>query len=90
MIESILSRRNDLLSVKHRASTTFPKFNKSVTKKNVENGEYLVDLDVHVENQDGLMMVPGSATVQLPSKNDFMMKIQTQVTCKDLDTKLII
>jgi len=61
-----------------------------ITKKYVENGEYLVDLDVHVENQDGLLMVPGGATVQLPSKTDFMMKSHTQVTCKDLETKLVI
>jgi hypothetical protein len=41
-----------------------------VTDKYVEDGEHLVDLEVHCENQDGLMMVPGSATVQLPSRTD--------------------
>lgn len=41
-----------------------------VIKKYEENGEHLVDLDVHCENQDGLIMMPGSATVRLPSRTD--------------------
>jgi acyl dehydratase len=41
-----------------------------VTNKYVDNGEHLVDLEVHCENLDGLLMVPGSATVRLPSYTD--------------------
>ena len=41
-----------------------------VTGKSVEGDEHLVDLEVHCENQDGLFMVPGSATVRLPSRTD--------------------
>ena len=41
-----------------------------VTKTYLENGEHLVDMDVHCENQDGLVMMPGSATVRLPSRTD--------------------
>ena len=36
-----------------------------VTNKSNEGSEKLVDLEVHCENQDGLMLVPGKATVQL-------------------------
>ncbi len=39
-----------------------------VTNKSSEGGEHLVDLDVHCENQDGLMLVPGKATVRLLSR----------------------
>jgi acyl dehydratase len=41
-----------------------------VTKKYIEGDEHLVDLEVHCENLDGLLMVPGSATVRLPSRTD--------------------
>ena len=39
-----------------------------VTRKYVENGEYLVDLDAWCENQRGENTTPGTATVALPSK----------------------
>ena len=39
-----------------------------VTNKSVEGDEHLVDLDVSCENQDGLMIVPGKATVRLLSR----------------------
>lgn len=42
-----------------------------VTRKYTEGNEHLVDLDVHCENQDGLILMPGSATVRLPAKTDF-------------------
>ena len=41
-----------------------------VTNKSVEDGEHLVDLEVSCENQDGLVLMPGTATVQLPSRTD--------------------
>jgi len=40
----------------------------SVTRKYVENGEHLLDLDVWVENQRGDNTCPGHATVQLPNR----------------------
>jgi acyl dehydratase len=39
-----------------------------VTNKSSEGGEHLVALEVHCENQDGLMLVPGKATVRLLSR----------------------
>ncbi len=39
-----------------------------VTKKYVEDGEHLVDLDIFCENQGGNVTAPGRATVALPSK----------------------
>lgn len=39
-----------------------------VKDKRIENGEYLVDCDVRVENQAGLITAPGLATVALPHK----------------------
>jgi acyl dehydratase len=39
-----------------------------VTNKSSEGGEYLVDLEVRCENQDGLLLVPGKATVRLLSR----------------------
>ncbi|MBI2832606.1 MAG: MaoC family dehydratase N-terminal domain-containing protein [Chloroflexi bacterium] len=39
-----------------------------VTKKYVENGEHLVDIEIRAENQRGEVTAPGWATVQLPSK----------------------
>lgn len=39
-----------------------------VTGKSNEGGEYLVELEVKNENQDGLLLTPGTATVQLYSR----------------------
>ena len=39
-----------------------------VTRKYVEDGEHLLDLDVWVENQGGENTCPGHATVQLPRR----------------------
>ena len=39
-----------------------------ITRKYVDNGEHLVDLDVWVENQRGENTCPGGATVRLPSR----------------------
>ena len=39
-----------------------------ITRKYLDNGEYLVDLDVWVENQRGENTCPGVATVRLPSR----------------------
>ncbi len=39
-----------------------------VTKKYVENGEHLVDVDVWCENQRGENTAPGQATIILPSR----------------------
>ena len=39
-----------------------------VVKKYQEGGENLVDLEIWVENQDGVKVTPGSATVALPSR----------------------
>jgi hypothetical protein len=41
-----------------------------VTRTYVEDGRYLVDLDVWAENQRGEVTAPGRATVQLPSRQD--------------------
>jgi acyl dehydratase len=40
-----------------------------IVDKRVENGEYLVDLEVNVTNQDGAGTAPGQATVALPSRS---------------------
>ena len=40
----------------------------TVVKKYREAGENLVDCDIWVENQDGVKVAPGSATIALPSK----------------------
>lgn len=40
-----------------------------VTRKYVDNGEYFVDLDVWVENQQGENTCPGVATVRLPTRS---------------------
>ena len=42
-----------------------------VTNKSNEGGEHLVDLEVRCENQDGIILISGSTTVQLPSRTDF-------------------
>jgi hypothetical protein len=49
--------------------------NKDVTSKGVitakksENGAHLVELEVWTEDPDGNKTTPGTATVELPSKN---------------------
>ena len=39
-----------------------------IANKRIENGEYLVDLEVNVVNQNGETTAPGEATVALPSR----------------------
>jgi acyl dehydratase len=39
-----------------------------VKNKRIEDGEHLVDCEIRVENQAGLVTAPGQATVALPSK----------------------
>jgi len=39
-----------------------------VAKKYVQNGEHLVDLEIRVENQSGLVTAPGTAVVSLPAR----------------------
>ena len=39
-----------------------------VTRKYVEDGRHLVDIDQQANNQDGELSVIGSGTVELPSK----------------------
>ena len=39
-----------------------------VTNKSTEGDEHLVDLELRCENQDGLILVPATATVRLPSQ----------------------
>lgn len=41
-----------------------------VTGKRDEGGEFLVDLDVHCENQDGVVHQTSTATVRLPSRTE--------------------
>ena len=41
----------------------------NVMKKYIENSEPLVDLDIWVENQDGLVVTKGTATVRLNSRS---------------------
>ena len=41
----------------------------AVTRKYQQDGEYLVDCDVWLENPDAQKTTPGSATVSLPSRN---------------------
>ena len=40
-----------------------------VTNKRVAKGEHLVDCEIWVENQAGLVTAPGSAVIALPSKS---------------------
>jgi len=42
-----------------------------VANKYTEGSEHLVDLEVRCENLDGVILMPGSATVRLPSQTDF-------------------
>ena len=39
-----------------------------VTRKYVEDGRHLVDCDIWLENSEGKTTTPGSATVELPSR----------------------
>ena len=41
-----------------------------VTGKRVDGDEHLVDLDVRCENLDGILLMPGTAVVCLPSRSD--------------------
>ena len=41
----------------------------TVTRKYQQNGEYLVDCDIWLENAEAENTTPGSATVALPSRN---------------------
>ncbi|MCA9830999.1 MAG: hypothetical protein KC495_11060 [Dehalococcoidia bacterium] len=41
----------------------------TVRQKRVEDGEHLVDLEINVRNQDGVMTAPGHATVVVPARN---------------------
>ena len=45
--------------------------NGHVVKKYIEDGEYLVDLELKMEDQDGNLIIPATATVRLLSKTDF-------------------
>lgn len=40
----------------------------TVKQKRVEDGEHLVDLEINVRNQDGVMTAPGHATVVIPAR----------------------
>lgn len=52
-----LNLKNDVLTCRGK-----------ITRKYVENGEHLVDLDLMVENQKGENVTPGTATVALPAR----------------------
>jgi acyl dehydratase len=52
-----LNLRDDVLTARGR-----------ITRKYVDSGEHLVDLDVWVENQRGENTCPGVATVRLPAR----------------------
>jgi acyl dehydratase len=41
-----------------------------VARKYIDKDEHLLDLEVRCENLDGLVLMPGSATVRLPSRAD--------------------
>jgi acyl dehydratase len=59
-----LSMQFRAINHKHDVLTTWAK----VTKKQVENGEALVYLDIDVKNQDGEATSPGTAIVVLPQR----------------------
>ncbi len=40
----------------------------TVAQKRVEGGEHLIDLEINVRNQDGVMTAPGHATVVVPAR----------------------
>jgi hydroxyacyl-ACP dehydratase HTD2-like protein with hotdog domain len=60
------------IALRHRASA-FPgeelRFVGTVTGKREEDGQALVDLDIHEENGEGQILMPGSATVALPTRS---------------------
>ena len=39
-----------------------------VASKSIDGGEHLVHLELHCETLDGLLLVPATATVRLPSR----------------------
>jgi len=41
-----------------------------VTNKSIEGDEHLVDLELYCENMDGLVLVPATARVRLPSRTE--------------------
>jgi len=43
-----------------------------VINKRIENGEHLVDLDIHIENQDKVVLLEGKATIRLISRDDYI------------------
>ena len=53
-----INQKNDVLTVKG-----------TVTAKREEDGMYLVDIEMNVENQEGQKTAPGEATIALPSKS---------------------
>ncbi len=73
MIANWMGDKGELknLSVQYRGNA-FPgdKFvcKGKVTKKHIEGGKHLVDLELWAENPKGERIVPGSAVVALPSK----------------------
>jgi hydroxyacyl-ACP dehydratase HTD2-like protein with hotdog domain len=60
------------LALQNRASA-FPgeelRFAGTITGKRQENGEALVDLDIHEEKGESQILMPGSATVALPTRS---------------------
>ncbi|MCA9831997.1 MAG: hypothetical protein R3B97_03260 [Dehalococcoidia bacterium] len=40
----------------------------TVAQKRVEGAEHLIDLEINVRNQDGVMTAPGHATVVVPAR----------------------
>jgi len=67
--EGIIKRlRGELRRFNVVGDTTWLKGN--VSKKYIENGEHLVDIDCWGENQRGEITMPGKSTVRLPSKNN--------------------
>ncbi|MCL6476967.1 MAG: MaoC family dehydratase [Peptococcaceae bacterium] len=61
-----------------------------VCRKYTEGNEHLVDVKIHCENQDNLVIMQGTATVQLPSRTDYLLNGLPRVTCKlpDIAKKL--
>ena len=43
-----------------------------VKNKYIKGNENLVDLDIHIENQDKVVLMPGKATVRLQHHNDYI------------------
>ena len=42
-----------------------------ITGKSIVDNDYLIDMDVVCEGYDGVVLIQGTAQVQLPSKEDF-------------------